>query len=71
MKRIQAARAEILWALVTCLLLLAPGTARAQGDQKIEVLVNDEPISVYDISQRTLFMALSTRQQLFFVSVFF
>ena len=55
-------------ALASCLLMagllalmLLP--VQAQNEQKIIALVNDEPISAFDVSQRVRFMAASTRKQ--------
>ncbi|RMF09931.1 MAG: hypothetical protein D6773_01205, partial [Alphaproteobacteria bacterium] len=54
---------------VLCPLLLlavahlgAPGYAAAQQEQRIVVLVNDTPISEYDITQRARLTAATTRQ---------
>ncbi len=40
-----------------------PGTAVAQNEQSIAVLVNDYPISAYDIEQRMRFLAVTTQEQ--------
>jgi hypothetical protein len=37
--------------------------ATLQTEEKIEILVNDTPISGYDISQRVRLMSVTTRQQ--------
>ncbi|MGI9382902.1 MAG: hypothetical protein ACR2PO_07090, partial [Methyloligellaceae bacterium] len=49
--------------LMTGLLALAPAPVHAQAEQKIIVLVNDQPISAFDVAQRLRFMAVSTRQK--------
>ena len=47
-----------------CLVAIAASLpAEAEGELKIVVLVNDDPISAYDIAQRTRFIAATTRQQ--------
>lgn len=57
-------RPGILCAAVALLaLLLAPLPAPAQQEQRIAILVNETPISAYDISQRTRLMAVTTRQK--------
>src|SRR5262249_30761367 len=50
--------------LVAALLIaiLVGGTAAAQ-EVSIKILVNDEPISDYDIDQRERFLAITTQQQ--------
>lgn len=51
---------------IACLALLGASLTaqvRAEGELKIVVLVNDDPISAYDIVQRTRFIAATTRQQ--------
>lgn len=56
-----------------CLVVLTAGAlaaslicslpAAAQSEQSIVVLVNDDPISAYDIEQRTRFLAITSQQQ--------
>lgn len=50
---------------VLALLGLAAGvcTATAQTEQSIAVIVNDDPISAYDIEQRERFLAITTQEQ--------
>jgi len=51
---------------VASLLMLAlclSAEIRAEGELKIVVLVNDEPISAYDIVQRVRFISATTRQK--------
>lgn len=51
-------------ALIVALCLIAvAGTALAQTEQRIVVLVNDNPISAYDIEQRERFLAVTTREK--------
>lgn len=50
-------------ALVLVPFLLAAWPLTAQADQKIAILVNETPISAYDIDQRTRLMAVTTRQK--------
>jgi peptidyl-prolyl cis-trans isomerase SurA len=40
-----------------------PGSAEAQTEQSIVVLVNDDPISAYDIEQRERFLAITTHEE--------
>jgi hypothetical protein len=58
----------------TCIALIAVlavlvslfGTAApawAQAEQSIVVLVNDDPITVYDVEQRQRFLAVTTQEQ--------
>ena len=35
----------------------------AQAEQSIVVLVNDDPITVYDVEQRQRFLAVTTQEQ--------
>ncbi|XSG82399.1 MAG: SurA N-terminal domain-containing protein [Methyloligella sp. ZOD6] len=51
-----------LAAIVVCALAWS-APAAAQSEQSIVVLVNDDPISAYDIEQRTRFLAITTQQQ--------
>jgi peptidyl-prolyl cis-trans isomerase SurA len=44
-------------------LLPAASTVMAQTEQSIAVLVNDDPISGYDIEQRERFLAVTTQEQ--------
>jgi peptidyl-prolyl cis-trans isomerase SurA len=50
-------------ALALLALLAAASTAMAQTEQSIAVLVNDDPISGYDIEQRERFLAVTTQEQ--------
>lgn len=52
-------------ALVLLLLggVLWTGAVQAQEEQKIAILVNDTPISAYDIAQRTRLIGVTTRQK--------
>ena len=51
-------------ALIVALCLIAvTGTTLAQTEQRIVVLVNDNPISAYDIEQRERFLAVTTREK--------
>lgn len=54
-----AAIAIVLLAVVA----LRPWPAEAQNEQSIAVLVNDYPISGYDIEQRMRFLAVTTQEQ--------
>jgi len=49
-------------ALLVAVILLGHGLARAQ-ELSIKVLVNDDPISDYDIDQRERFLAVTTQEQ--------
>lgn len=40
-----------------------PCVAQAQTEQSIVVLVNDDPITVYDVEQRQRFLAVTTQEQ--------
>jgi peptidyl-prolyl cis-trans isomerase SurA len=40
-----------------------PCAAQAQTEQSIVVLVNDDPITVYDVEQRERFLAVTTQEQ--------
>lgn len=52
-----------LLVVMTLLVVAAwPSLASAQTQQSIVVLVNDEPITTYDVSQRMLFMQVTARQ---------
>lgn len=44
-------------------MLLSSGHVLAQSEEKIEILVNDTPISGYDIAQRLRLMTVTTRQK--------
>lgn len=46
-----------------CALAFGAEPGMAQSEQKIEVLVNDEPITNYDITQRMRLLKVTTRQQ--------
>ena len=62
----RGARAFGLAASAACALawsLTAPLPASAQSEQSIVMLVNDDPISAYDIEQRTRFLAITSQQQ--------
>ena len=37
--------------------------AFAQAEQSIVVLVNDDPITIYDVEQRQRFLAVTTQEQ--------
>lgn len=54
-----------LLVLLSAALLFAAGLQRAhaQEEQRIMVLVNETPISAFDIAQRTRFIAVTTRQK--------
>ena len=43
--------------------LLVPAGTSAQVEQSIVVLVNDDPISAYDIEQRERFLAVTAHEQ--------
>jgi peptidyl-prolyl cis-trans isomerase SurA len=61
--RLGSIKLTIVSALIAVAAIAAgfpPGEASAQG---IKALVNDEPISSYDIDQRMRFLAVTTRQQ--------
>lgn len=49
-------------AALLCLIAIA-GLAQAETEQRIVVLVNDDPISAYDIEQRERFLAVTTREK--------
>ena len=54
--------ASVVLAAVICLVgLVCP--AQAQTEQSIVVLVNDDPITLYDIEQRQRFLAVTTQEQ--------
>ena len=40
-----------------------PCAAQAQAEQSIVVLVNDDPITIYDVEQRERFLAVTTQEQ--------
>jgi peptidyl-prolyl cis-trans isomerase SurA len=44
-------------------LIAVAGTTLAQTEQRIVVLVNDDPISAYDIEQRERFLAVTAREE--------
>ncbi len=48
---------------VAASLLLIPQIAHAQAENAIAVLVNDDPISGYDIEQRERFLAITTQEK--------
>ncbi len=51
-------------ALIVALCSIAvTGTTLAQTEQRIAVLVNDDPISAYDIEQRERFLAVTNREK--------
>jgi peptidyl-prolyl cis-trans isomerase SurA len=50
-------------ALALLAFLAVTPTAMAQTEQSIAVLVNDDPISGYDIEQRERFLAVTTQEQ--------
>src|SRR6476660_5334668 len=53
---------SVVLAAMICLVgLVCP--AQAQTEQSIAVLVNDDPITLYDIEQRQRFLAVSTEEQ--------
>lgn len=52
----------LAWALPLLPLLLAV-PAHAQNEQSIVVLVNDQPISAYDVTQRLRFISASSRKK--------
>lgn len=52
----------LAFVLLAASLLPAPNDARAQAGQGIAALVNDEPISDYDVRQRMRLISVSTRQ---------
>ena len=54
--------AVLMAAIMAICLAIAP-QARAQGELSIIALVNDEPISAYDVVQRVRFMSATTRKQ--------
>lgn len=49
--------------LTAAFFAIAPEAARAQTEHAIVVLVNDDPISAYDIEQRERFLALTTQEK--------
>jgi len=54
--------ASLALAAIICLVgLVCP--ARAQTEESIVVLVNDDPITAYDIEQRQRFLAVTTQEQ--------
>ena len=55
------AAVAVLAVLVSLFGIAAP--AWAQAEQSIVVLVNDDPITVYDIEQRQRFLAVTTQEQ--------
>lgn len=54
---------RLLAATIALLILAAPLLSLQAAEQKIAILVNETPISAYDISQRTKLMAVTTRQK--------
>lgn len=53
-----------LTALIAIVMLTLPGSVHAQNDeQSIAVLVNDEPITNYDITQRVRLLSVTRRMQ--------
>jgi len=52
-----------LFALLTALVWLGVAPAVAQSELSIVALVNDEPISAYDVMQRMRFVSVTTRKQ--------
>lgn len=58
-------RLAVSMAVFTALLWagLVTGNGQASADQMIVALVNDEPISAYDVSQRTRFIAMTSGQK--------
>jgi len=50
-------------AAATMIMMVSAGHALAQSEEKIEILVNDTPISGYDIAQRLRLMTVTTRQK--------
>jgi peptidyl-prolyl cis-trans isomerase SurA len=57
------ARTGRIYALLFCLTLIAGATWGLAQEVSIKILVNDAPISDYDIDQRERFLAISTQQQ--------
>jgi peptidyl-prolyl cis-trans isomerase SurA len=55
--------AELLAMLIFVIGMLAGPKPAAAQELSIKVLVNDDPISDYDIDQRTRFLAVTTQQQ--------
>src|SRR6516225_2790035 len=53
---------SVVLAAVICLVGLAC-PAQEQTEQSIVVLVNDDPITAYDIEQRQRFLAVTTQEQ--------
>jgi peptidyl-prolyl cis-trans isomerase SurA len=53
----------LLAALVAAIVLTGPSLPVQAQEQKIEILVNETPISAYDIMQRTRLNAVTTRQK--------
>ncbi|MCJ7787283.1 MAG: hypothetical protein MUP20_00995, partial [Methyloceanibacter sp.] len=45
------------------ILFVVPDRTNAQTEQSIVVLVNDDPISAYDIEQRERFLAVTAHEQ--------
>ena len=56
-------RCFALGAASACALALIPSAAYAQAEHSIVVLVNDDPISAYDVEQRERFLAITTQEK--------
>ncbi len=61
-KRFFAAVSRSL-ATVAMLALCLSAAVAVEGELKIVVLINDEPISAYDVVQRVRFISATTRQK--------
>jgi peptidyl-prolyl cis-trans isomerase SurA len=55
-------RLGLVAGLVLACLPALPQTVRAQSEETIVVLVNDEPISAYDVDQRERFLTITTHK---------
>jgi peptidyl-prolyl cis-trans isomerase SurA len=62
MSLLASAVARIAALILTVLSIAYPLPASAQNEQRIVILVNDDPISVYDIEQRARFLALTSEE---------
>src|SRR6476469_9078701 len=60
--RCRSIAVSVVLAAMICLVGLAC-PAQAQTEQSIVVLVNDDPITLYDIEQRQRFLAVTTQEQ--------
>src|SRR5680860_331478 len=56
-------RGALLGTLLLAVSLIGAATLGGAQEVSIKILVNDDPISDYDIDQRERFLALTTQQQ--------